>query len=69
MKSEAFTDIVSRRTLYAGYAGTGKKPTPATGAASTDYSDHCSLDAIVDITDYVSNRNQHSKRMILRFEG
>ena len=33
--------IVPRRKLGARYLGTGKKPSPATGAACSDYSDGC----------------------------
>ncbi len=33
--------IVPRRTFHARYMGTGKKPSPATGAACPDYSDGC----------------------------
>ncbi len=37
--------IVPRRTLHAGYMGTGKKPPLATGAACTDYLDGCTRHA------------------------
>ena len=35
-------NIIPGRTLHARYMGTGKEPSPATGAACSDYSDGCS---------------------------